>query len=220
MGSSKKVVQRERRAFSAEFKAEAVRLVAARRADGASLTQIGRELEVRPDQLRAWTRLQREASGEGAAPAGETLEQENRRLRREVATLRTLARLALALDHDERAVAAALRGRGVHRRGRRWTAQDVRRALATMAYARLVPGWLRLGARDEVEAADGVMGGDAATGGDDAAFLGCPVCGLDESLVVCRGGPGRPHIAALLCAACEKPLTELWVVAGYIKAAP
>ena len=73
MGSSKKVVQRERRAFSAEFKAEAVRLVAARRADGASLTQIGRELEVRPDQLRAWTRLQREASGEGSAPAGETL---------------------------------------------------------------------------------------------------------------------------------------------------
>lgn len=88
MGSSKKVVQRERRAFSAECKAEAVRLVAARRADGASLTQIGRELEVRPDQLRAWTRVQREASGEGAAPAGETLEQENRRLRREVATLR------------------------------------------------------------------------------------------------------------------------------------
>ena len=88
MGSSKKVVPRERRAFSAEFKAEAVRLVAARRADGASLTQIGRELEVRPDQLRAWARVQREVSGEGAAPPGETLEQENRRLRREVATLR------------------------------------------------------------------------------------------------------------------------------------
>jgi transposase len=88
MGSSKKVVPRERRAFSAEFKAEAVRLVAARRAEGASLTQIGREVEVRPDQLRAWTRVQREASGEGAAPPGETLEQENRRLRREVVTLR------------------------------------------------------------------------------------------------------------------------------------
>lgn len=75
MGSSKKVVQRERRAFTAEFKAEAVRLAAARRADGASLTQIGRELEVRPDQLRAWTRLHLEASGEGSAPPGETLEQ-------------------------------------------------------------------------------------------------------------------------------------------------
>jgi transposase len=83
MISSKKVVQRERRAFSAECKAEA-----ARRAEGASLTQIGREVEVRPDQLRAWTRVQREASGEGAAPPGETLEQENRRLRREVVTLR------------------------------------------------------------------------------------------------------------------------------------
>ena len=43
MGSSKKVVQRERRAFSAEVNAEAVRLVAERRADGASLTQIGRD---------------------------------------------------------------------------------------------------------------------------------------------------------------------------------
>ena len=88
MGSSKKMVRRERRAFSAEFKAEAVRMVAERRADGASLTQIGRELDVRPDQLRAWTRGQRQASGEGSAPPSETLEQENRRLRREVATLR------------------------------------------------------------------------------------------------------------------------------------
>ena len=88
MGSSKKVVQRERRAFSAEFKAEAVRLVAGRRADGASLTQIGRELEVRPDQLRAWVRAQRETHRAGSGPTGETAEQELRRLRREVATLR------------------------------------------------------------------------------------------------------------------------------------
>ena len=36
MGSSKQVVRRERRAFSAEFKAEAVRMVAERRAGGAS----------------------------------------------------------------------------------------------------------------------------------------------------------------------------------------
>ena len=46
MRSSKQVVRRERRAFSAEFNAEAVRLVAERRAAGASLTQIGRELDV------------------------------------------------------------------------------------------------------------------------------------------------------------------------------
>ena len=45
---------RERRAFSPEFKAEAVRLVAERRACGVTLAQVGRELEVRPEQLRAW----------------------------------------------------------------------------------------------------------------------------------------------------------------------
>ena len=80
--------RRERREFSAEFKAEAVRLAAKRRAAGGTLTQVGRELDVRPDQLRAWTKRHREASGtEGAIP-GETVEQENRRLRREVAVLR------------------------------------------------------------------------------------------------------------------------------------
>lgn len=90
MKSSKKgsAGRRERRAFSAEFKAEAVRLVAERRAAGATLTQLGRELDVRPDQLRAWTRQQRGASGSAAARPGESMEQENRRLRREVAVLR------------------------------------------------------------------------------------------------------------------------------------
>lgn len=79
--------RRVRREFSAEFKAEAVRLVAARRAAGISLAQVGRELDVRPDQLRAWAQ-QREDGPESAARPGETLEQENRRLRREVAVLR------------------------------------------------------------------------------------------------------------------------------------
>jgi transposase len=88
MGSSKKSVRRERRAFSAEFKAEAVQLVAARRATGATLAQVGRELDVRPDQLRAWVRLQRETTAPGSSVLGETPEQELRRLRREVATLR------------------------------------------------------------------------------------------------------------------------------------
>jgi transposase len=82
------VEPRERRSFSAEFKAEAVRLVAERRALGVALAQIGRELDVRPDQLRAWTRQQQHESGAGAGMPGETLEQENRRLRREVAALR------------------------------------------------------------------------------------------------------------------------------------
>ena len=80
--------RRERRAFTAEFKAEAVRLVAARRAEGATLTQVGRELNVRPDQLRAWRRLLNRESGADAAMPGETMEQENRRLRRENAVLR------------------------------------------------------------------------------------------------------------------------------------
>jgi len=87
MGSSKKGIRRERRGFTAEFKAEAVRLLAERRAAGATATQVGRELDVRPDQLRAWSRRHHEASGAGAPVAGETLEQENRRLRRELATL-------------------------------------------------------------------------------------------------------------------------------------
>jgi transposase-like protein len=56
MGSTKKGGRRERRAFSAEFKAEAVRMLAERRAVGASVAQIGRELAVRPDLLRVWAK--------------------------------------------------------------------------------------------------------------------------------------------------------------------
>jgi transposase len=87
MGSSKKGVRRERRVFSAEFKAEAVRLMADRRAAGASVAQIGRELAVRPDLLRVWAKERPAAVQSGGAVPGETLEQENRRLRRELATL-------------------------------------------------------------------------------------------------------------------------------------
>jgi transposase len=88
MKSNGKAGARGRRTFSAEFKVEAVRLVAARRAEGATLTQVGRELDVRPDQLRAWTRQHRQASEGGSGLPGETTEQEVRRLRREVAVLR------------------------------------------------------------------------------------------------------------------------------------
>ena len=91
MKSNRKVgpaARRERRSFSPEFKAEAVRLVVERRAMGVPLSQIGRELDVRPDQLRAWVRQEHDESGAGAGMPGETLEQENRRLRREVAVLR------------------------------------------------------------------------------------------------------------------------------------
>jgi len=87
-GSAGSAGRRERRSFSPEFKAEAVRLVAERRALGVPLAQVGRELDVRPDQLRAWTRQLKRDDGSGSAVAGETTEQEVRRLRREVAVLR------------------------------------------------------------------------------------------------------------------------------------
>lgn len=80
--------RRERRAFSAEFKAEAVRMIVDRRAEGATLTQIGRELDVRPDQLRAWVKATQGERGAGVAIPGESVEQEVRRLRRENAVLR------------------------------------------------------------------------------------------------------------------------------------
>ena len=94
----------KRRAFSREFKLEAVRRMEERRAQGASMTQIGRELDVRPDMLRAWRRQGRER--EGAAPADvfpgqgrlpsheealRRLERENARLKQEVAFLKSAA---------------------------------------------------------------------------------------------------------------------------------
>ncbi len=87
MGSKKAAGRRERRAFSAEFKTEAVRLMHEGRSAGRSLAQIGRELDVRPDQLRAWARDGGGAASQEVRGTGETIEQENRRLRRELATL-------------------------------------------------------------------------------------------------------------------------------------
>jgi transposase len=83
-----------RRAFSAEFKLEAVQLMQAQRAQGISLSEIGRQVGVRPDQLRSWARrLAKQAGvppldvfpGHGKLP---TAEDEVRRLQREVAILR------------------------------------------------------------------------------------------------------------------------------------
>jgi transposase len=81
--------RRERRAFSLEFKQEAVRLVHERRAAGVGLNQLGRELDVRPDQLRTWARqLMARPSAAPGSGALESPEQELRRLRRENAVLR------------------------------------------------------------------------------------------------------------------------------------
>ena len=92
--SSRAKAGRERRAFTVEFKQEAVRLMHDRRAAGVSLAQIGREVAVRPDLLRRWAR---QLEGRRAAPAGvgevaggvlPSLDAEVRRLRRENAVLR------------------------------------------------------------------------------------------------------------------------------------
>jgi transposase len=77
--------RRERRKFSAEFKQEAVRLMYERRADGVRMSQIARELELRPEQVREWAR---QLGGRPGLGVVETPEQELRRLRRENAVLR------------------------------------------------------------------------------------------------------------------------------------
>ena len=82
------VGRRERRAFSAEFKAEAVRMLQARRVVGVPVAQVARELDVRAEQLRLWAHSARPNPASAGSAAGETLEQEVRRLRRENETLR------------------------------------------------------------------------------------------------------------------------------------
>ena len=89
---------RERRVFTAEFKLEAVRRVAERRAAGVPMTQIARELDVRDDLLRKWQRQVGERASSGATRAPAVVfpgqgrppgdEAEVRRLEREVARLK------------------------------------------------------------------------------------------------------------------------------------
>lgn len=89
-----KIRKRERRGFSAEFKAEAVRLAAERGAVGVALAQVARELDITPDQLRLWAR--QTAAARAAQPADVfpghgkrgQLEAEVQRLERENAVLR------------------------------------------------------------------------------------------------------------------------------------
>jgi len=51
MAKAAKSTKGMRRTFGAEFKQEAVRRIAERRAQGVSVEQIGRELDVRPEQF-------------------------------------------------------------------------------------------------------------------------------------------------------------------------
>lgn len=89
-GGGKSAARRAKRTFNAEFKRNAVELMRRRRAQGISLAQIGRELDVAPTLLWEWARkLDAQASGDNEnGGQGETLEEEVKRLRREVTTLR------------------------------------------------------------------------------------------------------------------------------------
>ena len=75
---------KQRRSFSPEFRQEAVRLALA---SDRPLSEIARELKIRPDQLRHWKQQLTRAAG-APPPSGETPDQELRRLRREVEVLR------------------------------------------------------------------------------------------------------------------------------------
>jgi transposase len=74
----------KRRSFTPEFKDEAVRLMLE---SGRPISQVARELGVRPDQLRHWKQEFTRAQ-ETSPPPGETSEQELRRLRRELTVVR------------------------------------------------------------------------------------------------------------------------------------
>jgi transposase len=82
---SNDTTRRERRKFTAEFKQEAVRLMYERRAQGVTMSEIARDFELRPEQLREWANQFGERPGVGLV---ETTEQELRRLRRENAILK------------------------------------------------------------------------------------------------------------------------------------
>ena len=93
MVKAAKATKATRRTFSAEFKQEAVRRMAERRAQGVSVQQIGRELDVRPEMLRVWTH---QLAAQGGAPLADVFPgqgrlpsepEEVRRLEREVKRL-------------------------------------------------------------------------------------------------------------------------------------
>jgi transposase-like protein len=80
------MAKRKRRAFTTEFKAEAVRLV---RDSGKSVPTVARELDLTETALRSWVRQAEVDAGRGAPGALTSEEREELgRLRRETRTLR------------------------------------------------------------------------------------------------------------------------------------
>ena len=71
-----------RRRYTTEFKAEAVRLVAS---SGQPVSQIARELGVNEQTLHNWKRQATTSDGTGVDPDHFAQQEENRRLRRELA---------------------------------------------------------------------------------------------------------------------------------------
>lgn len=74
-----------RRRYTAEFKAEAVRLVAG---SGKPLAQIARELGINEQTLHSWKKQAQSGSGSGVVPEHFAQAEEIRRLQRENARLR------------------------------------------------------------------------------------------------------------------------------------
>lgn len=75
----------QRRRYTAEFKAEAVLLVAT---SGKPLAQIARELGIKEQTLHNWKKQAASADGTGVAPEHFAQQEELRRLRRENARLK------------------------------------------------------------------------------------------------------------------------------------
>lgn len=92
---------RMRWAFTPEFKQEAVRQVTEL---GRPLSQVTRELKVRPEQLRGWKQQLQSSGAVAPVERVESAEDEVRRLRRELAVLRQ--------EHEFLGKAAAFFARG------------------------------------------------------------------------------------------------------------
>ena len=94
-------MKRVRRSFTAEFKQEAVRQVTEL---GRPASQVARELDLRPEQLRQWKKALVRSGAVSSPLRQETQEEELRWLRRELAVLRQ--------EHEFLGKAAALFARG------------------------------------------------------------------------------------------------------------
>ncbi len=123
MPDEKSETKGRRRSFSAEFNLEALRRVDEQRVLGVPMTQIGRELGVSDDMLRAWKRQAEARGASRGTPARDVFpgqgrlpseEEEMRRLRRENARLQQevsfLKSAAAYFARESRAGGPAMQG--------------------------------------------------------------------------------------------------------------